>query len=459
MMRTSLITLILLLFLASCSKKEELLVGNTLPVTGINKNLPKFIPSYPLSTQALTVEYQKHLDTLLENELVVADELKLYQNRESHAPLLEMIDHAEKYFYMNVLSFSCDETTESIVQRLENKVKNGVDVRLIVNRGFSYLSLGCLKRLKEMGVKIVKMKTHSSYFLNDQQELLIGSQNIARMFFLADGFNSLDRDMMIYAKGALATDAFKDFISIWAEDSDERSKDFYESDFLTYKKLLKIDYLGKKRGEKIYVDKLINPERSCRFIAERPKLGRRDIQEFWQDMVKSTKHELLFSGVKVETGDGVLGKSIREKAKSGADIRYLGNGYLGGNGELSMVMEEWIDALSRKHLSLFSYVLRKINDWDKRRLAIENKKLYDSLQGDSPVKVWTYFNFLHYKIWLFDHPAFFIGSANLDESKFGIVYDSGIFCLDSKISEELSSNVLRDQNNSVLYEAKKWESK
>lgn len=451
------ILLLLVLTQLGCSKGSDSdLFGSKMPVKGISKELPEVPVEAGIQSQSLSVEFQKHLDKVLDTELVQANTLQLYQNGESYRPLLKMIENSKKYFYMNLLSFTCDDVAEEMVQSLEKKAGAGVDVRLIVNKGFSYVSLSCLSRLEKAGVKIVKNKTHSSYFINDQQELMIGSQSVARMFFLADGFNSLDRDMMLYAQGALATDAFKDFISIWVQDGKEISLEESQKDLSLYQQLLKADYENKLRGESLYKNKNVKAEKSCRFVAERPSSGLKDIQTLWIELVKNNQKELFFSGVKVETGEGELGKLIKKKSLAGMQTHYMGNGYSSGNGELTMVIEEWLASLKKSSFSFLAPVLEGINLWDKKRLVLNNQKLYDSLKDQGNINVWGYFNFIHYKTWLLDNPGFFVGSANLDESKFGIVYEAGVYCLDEKIHKELKSQLMRDQRNSSLYgEARK----
>jgi phosphatidylserine/phosphatidylglycerophosphate/cardiolipin synthase-like enzyme len=256
---------------------------------------------------------------------------------------------------------------------------------------------------------------------------------------------------MIYSKGALATDAYKDFISNWIQEGDSEDLLKHTADLNQYQQLLKSDYLRKTRGKALYTGNSIRPEMACRFISERPKLGIKDIQVLWQELTSINQKELFFSGVKVETGAGSLGEMIKEKSRSGVDTHYLGNGYDSGNGELTMAVNEWIVDLKKGSFSFLAPLLTKFNNWDKTRLAISNQKLYDSLKEKASINVWAYFNFIHYKVWLFDHPGFFIGSANLDQSKFGEISDAGIYCLDTKIHNELKVILLRDRLNSVLY--------
>lgn len=426
--------LILLLILSGCSRSINVhLPGISLPPGGIDKTLPKVTEAVPATMSA---DLEKALQLTLENKIVPVYGLTLYQNGDTWAPMMSLISNAEKFLYLNFLSFTCDGRTEPLVKALEEKAeKQKTDVRLIVNKGFSLLSRSCLKRLENSGVKIVKAKSHASYMVNDKKELMIGSQSIARMFFNADGFNSLDRDMMIYARGIIASFAVRDFASTWIEEKTDETE-----------------------VQKIYLTTLewqddapASSASRCVFLSQRPKEGMRDYETAIFQGIRYSQKEIRFSGVKVNAVDSETALLLREKSTKGVPVIYQGNGYLSGNGELTMVFNEWIDQLGTTPFAFVAPVIEGIKLWDNRRTAIENKKYYDKLVADSAIQVWTYFNFIHHKVWLFDGPAFIIGSANLDQKKFSEVTDAGLLCADPVVYNQLKAELMRDQRNSVRY--------
>ncbi|MDD4976612.1 MAG: hypothetical protein PHY93_19810, partial [Bacteriovorax sp.] len=87
-MKNILIISCIFLVLFGCSKKNNgiELFGRNIPANGITKDLPKVSREKNISSKAVSVEYQKHLDTLLENELVKVDSLQLFQNGDSYLP-------------------------------------------------------------------------------------------------------------------------------------------------------------------------------------------------------------------------------------------------------------------------------------------------------------------------------------------------------------------------------------
>lgn len=418
-----------------------------MPKEGVQRLAPQLVWNYSETPPLASAAFQKKLDLRLETELVRSESLTLVQNGETFPYFMKVLKNAQKFFLLNVLSFSCDAVTEPFILALEEKSKSGVEVRVIVNDLFSYLSFSCLKRLKNAGVEVLKTRTHSSYALNDQEELLIGSQSVARMFFLADGFNSLDRDMMLYAKGGLSTDALKDFISLWSENSEEwllELKAFY-------RKQIKKERNDKIRGEALYEKEWSSPERLCRFITQKPETGIRDTELLWSELISASQKKIAFSGVQVDTADGEIASLMKEKSKKIA-VEYLGNGYLSGNGELTMVLDEWAAELENTPGRILGRLLNDLKEWDRYRVAKSYRRQYQELQKNSRISVFTYFNFIHYKVWSFDGWGTYVGSANLDENKLGKLSEAGVFCIDENLGKSLSVELQRDHLNSTIYE-------
>jgi phosphatidylserine/phosphatidylglycerophosphate/cardiolipin synthase-like enzyme len=407
-------------------------------------------PARPLKTPPAfaTVSFQRELDRNLEAELVKSKDLHLFQNGQSFPVMMEVLRKAQKFFFLNMLSVSCDESTEPFIRLLEAKAQGKTDVRVITNTAFYYINYTCMQRLKLAGVKILKARTHSSYLVNDQEELLIGSQVVARMTFLSDGLNGWNRDAMLYAKGPLFTDAVKDFLSIWDEAAPEDG-------LKSLKEWTRMQKLAERkqglRGPVLYAALPNQTDLLCRFAVERPSVGRQEIQKIWAKLVDSSEKKITFSGVRVQVNEGSLGRTLKEKSNRGVDVIYLGNGYLSGNGELTMIFNEWIEALHHSAFGILSSALESIRDWDRLRVVRGHQDQYRQLMAGSNIQVWPYFNFIHYKIWSFDDLGTFFGSANLDESKWGEVNEAGVFCLDQNMAQDVQLNISKDLKNANRY--------
>lgn len=395
-------------------------------------------------------QLQATLDKATDGELTVNDELRIYQNGAALEPLLALVRSASRYVFAEVLSFTCDTATEPLVKALESQARAGRDVRVLVNKTYSYLSRACLSRLEKAGVRIGKGPVHSSFFVSDRGKLLIGSQSIARMFFEADGYNFLDRDMMLLARGPVVTDAVREFLSNWGELTGDG-----QTDSVPY--LAELNTLiARERSQRVRgtaeLAAAAAPVNACRFLAQRPNGERRALENGIYEMIKRAKSNVFFSGVKVSPWLESASRSrrllaeLKLKSREGVVVDYLGNGRDGGNGELTMVLNEWIGGTDKTWVR---DALTWVRDWDSERTLRKHMASYASLLGDSNITVWTHFNFVHYKAWSFDNSAVLIGSANLHDESWDSFYEAGVLCWDSKLSGELRRQRALDLANSL----------
>ena len=96
--------------------------------------------------------------------------------------------------------------------------------------------------------------------------------------------------------------------------------------------------------------------------------------------------------------------------------------------------------------------MNDLKEWDRYRVAKSYRRQYQELQKNSRISVFTYFNFIHYKVWSFDGWGTYVGSANLDENKLGKLSEAGVFCIDENLGKSLSVELQRDHLNSTIYE-------
>ncbi|HEX4923983.1 MAG TPA: phospholipase D-like domain-containing protein [Bdellovibrionales bacterium] len=395
-------------------------------------------------------QLQAALDRATDSELTVNEELRVFQNGASFEPLMRLVSEATRYVFIEVLSFTCDDVTEPFVRTLESQARQGRDVRLLVNKTYAILSRSCLSRLESAGVKIAKGPVHSSYFVTDRGEMMIGSQSVARMFFKADGFNFLDRDLMLYARGPVVTDAVREFLARWGElTGDERTDSTpYLAELNTQ---IARERLQKSRGGS-ELAAIAAPVNACRFLAQRPKGARRALENGALQMIKASKSSVFFSGVKVSpwlenaSPSRRLLAELKLKSREGVTVDYLGNGRDGGNGELTMVLNEWISGTEKPWLR---DAIAWVRDWDAERTLRQHQQAYIGVMQDSEITVWTHFNFVHYKMWGFDNSAFLISSANLHDESWNSFFEAGVLCWDSKAAGELKRQRMLDLANSL----------
>ena len=355
------------------------------------------------------------------------NKVSLYQNGSAQEPLKKLISQAQKFLFIHLLSIECDQATEPFIQQIEKKAQDGTEVFLIINKMYSLLSLSCVSRLEQSGVQVHRAKTHASYWVNDQAQLLIGSQSLARMFLLADGRNNLDRDVMAYAEGDITADAILDFIEVWGKPVPQ-IKD----------SALQVHAVAKKNSP---------DDKPCYFLSENNELGLKSWSNALLYWIPRSQKNIFFSGVKIETERNNLSDEIKNllvaSAEKGIPVTYLGNGPDGGNGELTMVLDEYIQS---QHF--LSPLFKWLRNWDNKNRLKKHFSEYSKWSPQSKVKINMYDQFVHYKVWNFDDEALIVGSANLDNDAFEKLHEAALFCRDEKLVQEWKKAQDLDLQNS-----------
>ena len=392
--------------------------------------------------------YQAELDELTHSDLTLNEDVQLYQNGQALQPMKELVAHSKKFLFINMLAVACDGATEELLHAIEEKSQAGVDVRLVVHTNYALLSIPCLKRLRRANIQIVKAKTHSSYLVNDQGEALIGSESLARMFINSTGYNFLDRDMMLRVKGPIAADVLKNFLSVW--DANRSASDRSIADYVgTYKNQVASELRNGLRGQQNYAGWLNSaaPRALCRFAAQQPGGRLTALSDLLMSLVTNAKQRISASGVTV--GRIPLTLALRASAAAGVQVDFIGNGWDGGNGELTMVLDKAIDdRLSTGSLGS-AKLLSLLRLWDMRTQSRNRFYSYQDYASQPHFTVWNYFNFVHYKAWSFDRYGVWVGSANPNEQAFTNFNESGVMCIDARLAAAFSTQLALDLANSV----------
>ncbi len=402
-------------------------------------------------------QLQQSLDRLTQSDLTRNKNLKLYQNGSSQQAIKTIISEAQQFLFVNLLAMACDEGSEEIITLIEKKANEGVDVRININQTYSIANLGCVRRLRKSGVAIHKSTTHSSYYVNDRKQLLIGSQSLAKMFLWADGFNELDRDVMLYLEGPAATDAWRDFLQLWGP-SQEKLTDGDLQNIISV--ALRSEVEQKLRG----VSRIEGSGPSqglCRFLTQKPNGQSRGIQRGLTQLSERAEHKILFSGVKFSyskpetktpNASNVI-QILAARSNQGVSVNYIGNGLGGGNGELTMALRELAESATKKGWITVARWIAQLNRWDALRTTKGHFETYYQFLMKSKATVWTYFQFLHYKVWNFDDEALFIGSSNLTDDSFERFHETGVMCFDRTLIKEWNQALDLDLLNSTPYGA------
>jgi phosphatidylserine/phosphatidylglycerophosphate/cardiolipin synthase-like enzyme len=424
-----------------------------------------------------TPGFQKFLDRATESELTSGNRINFIHNGRTLQPIVDLVRRAQKYVLIEVLALSCDDQDEPLIGALEDRARHGIDVRILMHKTYALLARSCLNRLGRSGVQIAKDKIHSTYFVNDQNELIIGAQSISKTFFSSTGFNFLDRDSMLAVKGPVSTDAIHEFAVVW-----ERARGHSQKDIAglveSYKTKRAAELFSGVRGSANYTSWLDahgsghgltqaafqasgqalgqGPSGLCRFAVQHPSGEKRNLENLITAYLTASRSSITGSSVKflyplgVKSSTGRIAELLKAQAKAGVSVNLFGNGYDGGDGELTMLLDEKSDALEPRHPEIAA-LFEKINHLDVNHQAQVNLRQFKDLTSVSGLTVWTYFNFTHQKIWSFDRGAILVTSMNFDTKSFDSLYESGVICSDEGLRRGFENQQALDLVNSVPY--------
>ncbi|MBI3544719.1 MAG: hypothetical protein HY075_15725, partial [Deltaproteobacteria bacterium] len=185
------------------------------------------------------------------------------------------------------------------------------------------------------------------------------------------------------------------------------------------------------------------PRALCRFAAQKPGRRQTGISDLLTSLSAHARSRIVFSGVKL--GNPPVVAALKD---SKVPVEFIGNGWDGGNGELTMVLDELAEKSEARGWLRVGNAFQKIRLADQRSQARQRYASYADFLSGSRV-VWASFNFVHYKAWQFDHEGLWLGSANPTEDAFSGFYESGIYCLDAKLAEAADATIALDMANSI----------
>lgn len=418
-------------------------------------------------------EFHRKLDQLTNTEMTTENELQLLSNGEnSFREKMRMIKQTKKFFFSVVMVEYCDETGSIFATELFKKVKEGVDVRLIVESVWSKLLLqSCLDKLKEGGVKIILSNgffqpdtlftvMHDKFWIRDGEEGIIGGQNMHDFENLSNGFNghTRDRDVLIKS-GPAVTDLLREYIKLWNYFREAPDPSLIPYTHLVERKMQE-ERKKKLRGTPYYQDWLEQSEHKanglCRVIVQGSQTGRDLISKAYLEIIRSVQFSMFIDTLSLrfkekkqpESYNTQIAKAIIEKGKEGVKIDIISNGLDAEMGDTGHHLKE----LARKLRKMKKFILAAKVDHLVKKLAYfyakPNHKALAKLTKNPNIDGWEYFNHIHSKQIIFDQILTSTGSFNLDKYSFKN-HEATMICLDEKLANESLEGFVYDIINSI----------
>ncbi len=432
--------------------------------------------------------FQKNLDTISNTELTFGNKVKLLANGSSFQRKLKEIRGAKKSVLIAVMSFFCDDSSRELEDVLVNKVKEGVDVKLMVEKVWTKISMKrCMRRMVEGGVDVVYANDllkkgdesalfHNKFMIIDNSKVIMGGSNIVASDNISTGYNHMNRDNDVFVEGPIATEAMMNYILLWKKYMGQKNVLNQErnpnvKDISIYEKIAldqkNQERLAGQRGAEQYATILNDPKARnqgvCRFVTQNPDTDKHKLTKVFMEYIKNAQERMNLTTGSIyfdlpshdekerarETFNKQLFKEIFAATGRGIKLNIIGNGIDGGYGEISNM----INLLKMKSRMEFKPVRKTIygilTGWLDRSAAKKNQPYLEYIQQLPNARAWANFQYMHSKMMQIDRVASMVSSYNLEEWSGDKSHETSIICLDESLSREMDESFLRDFANSV----------
>lgn len=407
------------------------------------------------------------------SELTHGNETLLLANDAAYREKLRMIADTRDHLYISVMFWACDASANALGDALAERVRAGVDVRLMTE-GFyrETVTRRCVDRLEAAGVKIeshydaLKAPTfgsvlHWKVWIRDGEELIVGGMNIGDYENRSDGFNLWNRDTDVRVRGPAVTDAEQAWIAEWTRRGGAGGTERAAARAAERREEERAEGV---RGAEHYEGWLSDPNErmrgNCRVLLQGVHARPQAIGPVLEAYVRASTRQIVFSSPTVrydhharantENGHLCVHRLMRAlHDQPGRRVVVLTNGVGGGMGESQMWLHARRDGALRAHQWGWYQISRQFTELVARRATIATRDVTLRLAENPGVEAWTYFAYLHTKAWLFDRTASMVGSWNLDENSADLNPEAAIICLDAPLRDALERDFALDLVNSV----------
>lgn len=425
-----------------------------------------------------TEEFQKKIDDVSSTELTFGNKLELLENGESYRRKLVELDKAKSSVLMAVMSFFCDESSKVLEDKLIERVKAGIDVKLMVEKVWTKIMMKkCLNRMIDGGVDVVladdllkkgesKALFHDKFMVIDNKRVIMGGANIMASDNISTGTNHMNRDNDVYVEGPIASDATLSFAELWRRYAKKENGDIspYEKEALDQKKR---EVEQQIRGPGVYAQKLNDKSArslgACRFMNQSPYTDKNKLSKVFIEYIQNSVSQMSMTNGNTfyfdlpehkdkerarDTWNKKLYRSIFNSVERGVKLDIIGNGIDGGYGEASNMFKRMYLKNRYKVNPFPRSIYSFLADFMDKAAAKTNQPFLEELAKKKNIRAWTHFQYMHSKKMQFDRLVTVVSSYNLDEWSADKAHESAIICMDDGLNKQMERSFLQDVVNS-----------
>ena len=320
--------------------------------------------------------------------------------------LIDEIKSAKKYIHIQYYIIRDDELLKRIMEPLFDKVKEGVEVRILYDgMGGRAIKKNTLKMLKRKGIEVgeffpailkrlhlrINFRNHRKIVVIDGKVGMIGGFNIGREYLGLDKKFGYWRDTHVKISGSAVLDLQLRFVLDWNYAT--------KSNLFENGSYFEIDYSGQTGNKGIQI------------VSSGPDSKRQEIRDNYLRLINKAKKNIYIQTPYFIPDDSIL-DSLKIAAMSGVDVK---------------IMIPCKPDHPFVYWATYSYVGELL---------------------DSRIKCYTYNNgFLHAKGMMVDGLVSSYGTANMDNRSFKLNFEVNAVIYDSETTKELESVFLKDLLN------------
>lgn len=448
------------------------------PVFSIGTDIEKYNERVilPEGKRVRSSSFHQKLDEKTDSELTIGNKLKLLMNKDIQTKKMKLLEESHQFFWGAVFLIRCDKYTMPFFNKMLEKQKDGLDVRLLIDRMGSAVGGGkCYRKLKRMGLNIKRvnksLKTlwretkgfrkrkatafHPKFWINESSTGIVDGVNIMNIHIEATGYNHMYKDTGVLATGPIVTDLKSTYIDMWKRYI--RKSDEYlmkaDAQILATKDLETSQGL---RGEAVYRESNV-PNGACRVTWQDPLVGDYSTSIAMTEMIKASESYIAMTPLEY-----TLERNYKIKSTYTNFFQALDNKVRNEKVALDYIVNRhgtWTfgdefnnDGKYQDHGKsiLGNLINKKYKRWLQEKGYHKVTSYIQELKEANPsARGWFHYVFNHSKVLMVDNAMVAIGSHNMNDRSFLSDIETMLFCVDTNLAKELNAMLTTDMMNSI----------
>ncbi len=407
----------------------------------------------------LETSLNQEFNALTGSDLTYGNKLKVLQNKEVIIEMMKLLRDAKDFVLASNMFITCDPTLDPLLNLMKEKIDQGVEIHLILEKVFALKYSKCFKKIRKLGVQItyaremIKLKNryvyHNKFWIFDNKKALVYGANLLDSEVESTGFNQMYRDAGVRLEGPIVTQLSQDYLKIRSYLGGKYSAKLIKINDMVEKQIQQ-DELEKKRGLK-NLDGQKNLSGMCRVVFQGPHHIKTAVTDLYQRLAEVSKDSIFITSTRLpslevlqqDVHTAKLLETLYQKAL--ADKNY----------QVDIMTNNWMGATDVKsqnytNKGLLSALYKKFAKAENNLEVIDSVRQYlGKPDRQDNFNVWNYFNYYHGKMMLVDNTLSIIGSFNMNRNSNERSFEMALVCYEPEAIQDVQRSIILDLINSV----------